>query len=150
MGVNDSDKKTVLSGISSANSEANPASKRRSMRVVIDVPVTVFGQTSDGKIFEEKTKTVTVNAHGGLIVVKTNIDPQKPMLLVNTKTGSEMQCHIVFRKEIEAGLLEIGLAFERPFPRFWGINFPPEDWNPADRKKAARPQPISNPNKAAK
>jgi len=149
MAANDSGKKTVLNGISSANSEAN-RSKRRSVRVVIDIPVTVFGQTSDGKIFGEKTKTVTVNAHGCLVIVKTNIDPQKPVLLVNTKTGAEMQSHIAYRKEIAEGLLEIGIDFEQPVPRFWGINFPPEDWDPADRKKAARPQPISNPNKAAK
>jgi hypothetical protein len=145
MAVIESNKKTVLYGISTANSEANPSNKRRSLRVVIDVPVTVFGQSLDGKIFGEKTKTVTVSAHGGLVVLKTDIDPQKPTLLVNTKTGVEMQCRIAYRKEIEEDLFEIGLEFERPLPRFWGVNFPPEDWNPADRKKPTWSQvPISN------
>jgi hypothetical protein len=144
MAVIDSQKDAAANAVSSANSEANPASKRRSMRVVIDVPVGVFGQNSDGKIFEEKTKTVTVSAHGCLVILKTIIDPQKPALLVNTKTGSEVQCRIAHRKEIEKGVFEIGLDFERPLPRFWGVNFPPEDWNPGDRKKATSPQrPIS-------
>jgi hypothetical protein len=145
MAVIDSQKDTTVTGISTANSEANPASKRRSMRVVIDVPVTVFGQNSDGKIFEEKTKTVTVSAHGGLVLLKTNIDPQKPALLVNTKTAAEIQCRIAHRKEIEKGLFEIGLEFEQPLPRFWGVNFPPEDWNPMDRKKATSPQKSISP-----
>lgn len=135
----------VSNGVSSATAEANPALKRRSVRVVIDIPVTVYGQTSDGVVFGEKTKTVTVNAHGGLVLMKTNLDTQKPVLLINTKTGAEMQCRVAHRKEIEKGLLEIGLDFERPVPRFWGVNFPPEDWDPADRKKATRsPIPIPN------
>jgi hypothetical protein len=153
MAVNDSGKKTVLNGISSANSEANLSinNKRRSARVVIDIPVTVFGQDSDGKIFGEITKTLTVSAHGCLVRVNTVIDPQKPALLVNTKTGAEIQCRIAYRKEIEPGLHEIGLDFEQPVPRFWGVNFPPEDWNPADRKKATRPQTLtSNSIKATK
>jgi hypothetical protein len=151
MAVIDSQKDAAANGISTANSEANPASKRRSMRVVIDVPVAVFGQNSDGKIFEEKAKTVTVSAHGGLVILKTNIDPQKPALLVNTKTGGEIQCRIAHRKEIEKGLFEIGLEFEQPLPRFWGVNFPPEDWNPVDRKKATSPQkPISPSTKGLK
>jgi len=145
MAVNDSNKKIVLDGIASANTEANPALKRRSVRVVIDIPVTVYGQTLDGTILGEKTKTVTVNAHGFLVNIKTNLDTQKPVLLINTKTGAEMQCRIAYRKEIEKGLFEVGLDFERPVPRFWGVNFPPEDWDPADRKKATRPQiPIPN------
>ena len=102
---------------------------------MIDIPVTVFGRDSDGKIFEEKTKTAAVSAHGGLVVLKTDIDPQEPVLLVNTGIGTEVQCRIVHRKEIEEGRLEISLAFLSPVPKFWGITFPPEDWNPADRKK---------------
>src|ERR1700719_755809 len=150
MAVIDSGKKTVSTGTSSANSEPN-SSKRRSVRVVIDIPVSVFGQDSDGKIFGEKTKTVTVNAHGALVIVKTNIDPQKPVLLQNTKTGAETQCHVAYRKEGERGLLEVGLEFEQALPRFWGINFPPEDWNPADRKRPPRSQtPISNTIKTTK
>ncbi len=51
----------------------------------------------------------------------------------------EVQCRVVYRKEIEKGRYEVALEFSKPFPRFWGINFPPEDWNPAERKKAGSP-----------
>ncbi len=116
------------------------ANGRRSLRVVIDFPVTVFGQKLDGTIFAEPANTLTVNAHGALVKMKTDIDSQKPALIGNPKTRMEVQCRVVYRKELEKNLYEIGLEFAKPFPKFWGINFPPEDWDPAERKRAASPQ----------
>jgi hypothetical protein len=109
--------------------------QQRAMRVVIDFPVTVFGHYSDGKIFEESTRTLSVNARGAFLTLSSLIDSQKPALLTNTKTQMEVQCRIVYRKEIQAGQFEIGLEFADPLPKFWDINFPPDDWNPAERKK---------------
>ena len=123
-------------GVNTVDGEAPQVNKRRSLRVVIDIPVTVFGQDLDGKIFAEQSKTITVNAHGAIVILETDINRQKPALLMNTKTGAEVQCSIAHRKEIAKGRFEIGLNFVDPNPRFWGMNFPPEDWNPAERKKA--------------
>jgi hypothetical protein len=134
--------------INTAEGAVNQSDKRRSMRVVIEIPVGVFGQNLDGKIFEEQTSTATVNAHGARIFLEAVIDPQKPVLLTNTKTRMEVQCRIAYRKEIKTGRFEIGLEFTSPLPRFWGINFPPEDWDPSERKKPTSPQrPISPPKK---
>ena len=125
--------------------QTNQANKRRSARVAIDFPVMVFGQNSDGRIFAEKTKTMAVNAHGALIELGTRVDPQKPVYLENTKIGSEVQCRIVFQKENRKDKFEVGLEFATPFARFWGMNFPPDDWNPADRKKVTSPlRPVSH------
>jgi len=118
---------------------ARGTTSRRSQRVVIDFPVTVFGQGMDGKIFSESTSTMTVNAHGALVNMTKDVDAQKPAILGNPKTQMEVQCRVVYRKEIEKGRYEVALEFAKPFPRFWGINFPPEDWNPAERKKAGSP-----------
>jgi hypothetical protein len=119
--------------------ETHPSAKRRSQRVVIDVPVTVFGQSSSGKIFTENTKTVTVNAHGALVTLNVDIDPQKSALLLHAKTGTQVQCRVAYRKETKKGCFDVGLEFASPNPKLWGITFPPEDWNPADRKKAEPP-----------
>jgi hypothetical protein len=119
--------------------QAHQANKRRSTRVVIDFPVMVFGQDLDGKIFGEKTKTMTVNAHGALIGLRIRIDPQKPVYLENIKIGAEVQCRVVFQKDSKNDLFEVALEFATPNARFWGMNFPPDDWNPADRKKVTSP-----------
>jgi hypothetical protein len=141
---------TMADRMKTADGEARPFNKRRSTRVMIDFPVTVFGQSPDGKIFCEKTRTTTVNAHGALVVLETEIAPLKTALLANTKTGNEVQCRIIYRKEIANGRFEIGLEFANPYPRFWGMNFPPEDWNPAERKKVTSPhKPIHASTKGA-
>jgi hypothetical protein len=122
-----------------SKSAVRHGSNRRSQRVVIDFPVTLFGQAQDGKIFAESTNTQTVSAHGALVVLKKDVNTQSPALLGNPKTKMEVQCRVVHRKEIAKGKYEIGLEFSTPVPKFWGINFPPEDWDPAERKKATSP-----------
>jgi len=120
-------------------------SSRRSQRVVITCPVTLFGQSMDGRIFSEETNTQTVSPHGALVFLKKDVNTQKPALLGNPKTKMEVQCRVVHRKEIEKDKYEIGLEFSCPVPKFWGINFPPEDWNPAERKMAPSPRRSNSP-----
>jgi hypothetical protein len=141
----------TASPISAADGLARLVNRRRTLRVVIDFPVTVFGQNSQGKIFAEDTNTVTVNAHGALLTLKADIDGQKPALLANPKNGTQVQCRVVYRKEIAGNQFEIGLEFACPYLRFWGMNFPPEDWDPAERKKTgSHQQPISTSTKGKK
>ncbi|HVA94694.1 MAG TPA: PilZ domain-containing protein [Candidatus Dormibacteraeota bacterium] len=127
--------RAMANPIRTVDEQVRQIKNRRSTRVVIDFPVTIFGQDLDGKIFVEKTKTMTVSAHGAQVRLEKDIDRQKPALLVNTKTGTEVQCRIVYRKEIPKRGFEVGIEFVDSYVKFWGMNFPPEDWNPADRKK---------------
>ena len=113
----------------------NPPSKRRSSRVAIDMPVEVFGQTQNGKMFREETRTMTVNAHGALLVLASAKAINSSVILINNKTSTEAQCRVVYLKEMEKGRVELSVEFVSPQPRFWGIAFPPEDWNNADRKR---------------
>jgi hypothetical protein len=147
----DSPERPATNPGAAATGEASQINKRRSVRVSISIPVTIFGQDSDGKIFAEKTTTVTVSAHGAMVVLDTEIDNLKPALLVNTRTGTEVHCRIAHRKEIAKNRIEIGLEFDNPYPRFWAMNFPPDDWDPAERKKAtSQHEPYSGPKKDSK
>lgn len=113
----------------------NPPSKRRSSRVAIDMPVEVFGQTQNGKMFREETRTTTVNAHGALLILASAKAINSSVILINKKTSTEVQCRVVYLKEMEKGRVELSVEFVIPQPRFWGISFPPEDWNNAERKR---------------
>jgi hypothetical protein len=106
--------------------------------VTIDISVVMFVQTPDGKVFREQTKTIRVNAHGGLVNLKTDIDSRKTVIVVNEINGAEARCRIAYRAETTKGHIEIGFEFATPSPKFWGISFPPEDWNPAERKQHVR------------
>ena len=111
-----------------------PAIKRRSSRVSIDIPVEILGQQVNGKMFREETRTIVVSAHGALLTLRLASQIKPSVLIINKKTRAEVQCRVISLKESDQGKVELGLEFVAPQPRFWGIAFPPEDWNNADRK----------------
>ena len=119
--------------------QSSGAIKRRSSRVTIDIPVEVYGQGSDGKLFHEETRTQVVNAHGALVLLKTEVRVKQVLLVINKKTRRETQCRVAYRKELQKGRAEVGMEFLDPSPGFWGVGFPPEDWNRAERKRAFSP-----------
>lgn len=113
---------------------SHPATRRRSSRVAIDMPVEVFGQAVNGKMFREETRTTTVNAHGALLVLGSPVQIKPSVLLINKATRIEVQCRVISLKEAEKGKVELCIEFMIPQPQFWGITFPPEDWHNVDRK----------------
>jgi hypothetical protein len=114
---------------------SNQASRRRSSRVAIDMPVEVFAQAENGKVFREETRTTNVSAHGALLILGSPVQIKPSVLLINKTTRIEVQCRVISLKETEKGKVELSVEFLIPQPRFWGISFPPEDWNNADRKR---------------
>ena len=116
------------------NAPSAPTIKRRSSRVAIAMPVEVFGQQANGKVFREETRTTVVNAHGALLVLSSAVEIKASVLLINKKTNLEAQCRVISYVKTEKSKAELGVEFVNPQPRFWGIAFPPEDWNNADRK----------------
>ena len=107
----------------------------RSTRVHFAIPVFVYGHNVSGAPFREITQTVAVNASGCLITLETPIVKDQPIFLTNMKTNEEIPCTVVMHGNVVSGKTEVGLRFAQPSPRFWGLAFPPEDWDPADRKR---------------
>ena len=109
-----------------------PFSKlRRSRRVILDVPLVICGQTVNDGSFREETFTITVNAHGGLIVLENQVALGQKIVLMNPKTWDEREATVAFVGSPYAGLAKVGFQFAQPAPEFWAISPPPADWNPA-------------------
>jgi hypothetical protein len=108
-----------------------PNNRRRSERVVLDVPVVVRTETMEGKRVHEETHTLVVNAHGGLLTLKMEVVPGQPMLLVNPKNEKEQKCRVVRVENPPGGALAVAFEFDSPAPHFWPIVFPPADWSAA-------------------
>jgi hypothetical protein len=108
--------------------------RHRTTRVHIAIPVFIYGNNESGPPFKEITQTVAVNANGCLVALATPVVKEQPLLLTNMKTDEEMACNVVTLGNIVNGKTQVGLRFAQPSPRFWGIGFPPEDWDPASRK----------------
>jgi hypothetical protein len=124
-----------------ASDRDNTAQRRRSQRVQIAIPVLVRGK-SGNQNFEEAAQTVLVSAHGCMVHLAATVVRAQPISIVNAKTAEEMPCEVAFagRKDAE-GKTDVGIKFAEPAPLFWKITFPPEDWNPSERKLPDAPKP---------
>ena len=103
--------------------------RRRSQRLILNVPIVVSGESSTGH-FSEETQTLVVNAHGALIRLATPISPEQRLTLKHRASGEEEACRVVYVESSPKGKAKLGVEFVRPAPHFWHVAFPPEDWTP--------------------
>ena len=114
--------------------ESSGSDRRRTQRVQIAMPVIV--RSRDAKPpFEEKAHTVSVNANGCLVKVQAPLLRAQKILIVNPNTTEELPCTVMFVGKKDGGKTEVGLEFAEASPLFWRISFPPEDWDPSERKR---------------
>jgi hypothetical protein len=104
------------------------AGRRRSMRVLLTVPILAVGKTAAGEDFKEETRTLVVNAHGALISLAAAVKAGQKIRISNHATSQSLVCRVVYVGSPGAGKMQMGIEFEAPCPAFWQIDFPPEDW----------------------
>ncbi|HKS65615.1 MAG TPA: PilZ domain-containing protein [Candidatus Acidoferrales bacterium] len=129
------DVKTPATG-SGADSSSE---RRRTHRLQIMMPVIVRGK-SGGHPFEEETQTVSVNANGCMVKVSAHLSRAQHVSIINPKTAEELPCRVSYVGQRDGSKIEIGLEFSEPSPLFWRIAFPPEDWDPSERKRPSAPR----------
>ena len=112
-------------GNSSSN---NP--QRRSQRIMLKTPVVILTRGDDNKLIWEETQTVTVNAHGAMVVSRLKLEVGQIVTLRNSKTEAEVSCRVVYISPHQTNNRKIGLEFVEPRPQFWHVSFPPADWTP--------------------
>jgi hypothetical protein len=64
-----------------------------------------------------------VNSHGGLLLLKNEVDQGEMIVLTNPDTDEEQECRVVFLGEPGNQGQRIGVEFLTPAPRFWGLEF---------------------------
>ncbi len=83
--------------------DPNPANRRRSERVMLQVPVVLQARTRDGEEVREETQTVAVNAHGGLLKLRMEVKAGQPIVLINERTKMQQGCRVVRVETSAAG-----------------------------------------------
>ena len=104
-------------------SEVISATPRRSARAFHKIRVQVQGRTHDHKKFKETCETVVVSAHGGLLLLKHEVDDGEMLVLTNPLTQEEQECRVVYLGEPMEKGQRVGIEFLTPAPRFWGVEF---------------------------
>ncbi len=129
---------TMKASIASIVGEYSP-NRRRTQRVKIAMPVVVRINKANGTYVEEATETAVVNAHGCLVRLGIPVERGQQIQIINANSTEAQTCSVVSTGQFVDGKTEVGLEFDESAPRFWRIIFPPEDWNPADRKLPSTP-----------
>jgi hypothetical protein len=104
-------------------SEVTSATPRRSGRVFHRMRVQAQGRAHNRKKFKETCETVVVNAHGGLLMLKHEVDNGEMLVITNPETQEEQECRIVYLGEPGDKGQRVGVEFLTPAPRFWGVEF---------------------------
>jgi hypothetical protein len=105
--------------------------KRRSERVLLDVPLFIEGKAEGTQDFKEETFTLTVSAHGALIVLAAKVTLGQTIRLTNLKNNDHHEATVAFLGPPYAGLATVGIQFNQPAPEFWSLASPPPDWKTA-------------------
>jgi hypothetical protein len=108
--------------------ESNPSDRRRSERVMLQMKVTVIADDIEHKPRQEEALTLVVNAHGGLLKMKMDVQLGQPVLLVNPKNQEEQKCRVVRVDDTASEYFSVAFEFDAPNPKFWPVVFPPADW----------------------
>jgi hypothetical protein len=97
---------------------------RRSSRVLVALPLAVSGQKSDGSHVSGAAETILVNRHGARIRSSVPLEPSMEVRVAMLAPYKWRVGQVVWA---DCGEREYGIELNRP-ENFWGIYFPPEDW----------------------
>lgn len=103
--------------------EAIQTGDRRSQRVFHRMRLQALGRSHEGRKFREICETLVVNAHGGLLNLRNEVDKGEMLVLINPETQEEQECRIVYLGESNSRGIRVGVEFLTPAPHFWGIDF---------------------------
>jgi len=96
---------------------------RRSARVFRKLKVEAHGRGHNGRKFRETCETLVVSAHGGLLMLKHEVDNGELLTISNPETQEEIECRIVYLGELCGQGQRVGIEFLTPAPHFWGLEF---------------------------
>ncbi len=109
------------------------AERRRSERLLLDVALVVRGESTESKPFQEKTFTISVSAHGTLLVLATKVALGQTLLLSNSHSQDEVVGRVIRFGISYGGLAQVGIDFAQPTPEFWPVESPPDSWRSVRR-----------------
>jgi PilZ domain len=112
-------------------SPSDGANRRRSERVMLQIPIVLMTESVDHEQLKEETHTLVVNAHGGLVKLEMEVLAGQPIVLTNPRSGAEVAARVVRIENPPGGYTAVAFEFLEPSPHFWPVEFPPADWTAA-------------------
>lgn len=99
--------------------------RRRSVRVLLRIPVRVLGENSAGQLVDEGAETLAVSRHGALVKTTTGLRPGSKVRVENPDNHRSATFRVVWTKAKPLdGAWHAGLELMAGKPTLWGIKFP--------------------------
>src|SRR5580693_10399321 len=97
--------------------------RRRTVRITLQIPLTVRCQMPEGEAIDLQASTQSVSAGGALIVMDAPLLPGQTVRVFNEMTSESVECFVTSVREKHDRRL-IGLGFATPRSDFWHVVFP--------------------------
>jgi hypothetical protein len=98
---------------------SNPAERRRSPHLLRDVALLVRGESREHQPFVEETFTISISAHGALMILGAKVEVGQRLTLTNPATHVEVEARVARFGSPYGGLAQVGIEFAAPTPEFW-------------------------------
>jgi hypothetical protein len=98
-----------------------PAKKisRSGERLLMRVPVVIYGFAGKGGAFHEETETLIVNPSGALVTLKAKLSLGDSVFLIHQSSRQEKEVRVVYLDAYTERETRVGLAFKEPVSGFW-------------------------------
>jgi len=93
--------------------------RRRTPRHQAPIPLFIYGYSSDGQPFYERTATIAVNVHGGSMRMETAVQLGQRLLVTNGENERSQPCIVVFVGARLGGGFEVAFSFTAAMIHFW-------------------------------
>lgn len=117
--------------------------RRRCKRLPLNIPVRVYGRTPKNRPFCDITVTKAVSVHGGLVPLASSVKRGQTIVLVNSFTGEERECRVVYVGPKAGGKKRVAVEFADDRGDFWHVYTPLVNLAPSSstKKSTAKQKP---------
>jgi PilZ domain len=98
--------------------------RRRTVRVMLSIPLKVHGMSTEGTTFAVVTKSHTVSLHGASLELEYPVQLGDVLMVENELTHEQVEARVVTLKKTREGKAHVGLEFTNKDVNFWHMNFP--------------------------
>ena len=103
---------------------------RRSGRIAKEIRILLLGMDTNGTVFSEETRTVTLSRHGAGIISKHKLAMEGLLIMRFLGGSTETAIRLVGQLGHDARGFVYGVAFVDEEEDFWELKFPPPpEWN---------------------
>jgi|SRR5580704_2888172 hypothetical protein len=113
--------------------------RRRTVRVLLSVPLRVHGITAEGETYAVDTKSHTVSLYGASMELGRTVALGDILLLEHATTHEQAEAKVVnMKKSSRDGKVLVGVEFTDRNLNFWHVVFPVPGARPLRRRVAER------------